>query len=94
MSDIGGGQKSVFSSFLADFSARRARSIVSVFLEYPSCRQKITFCAIKSLILNGSCSNFEHFSLKIGHIFLPSLKTLSSKIKIIYLSIIKNLKTC
>ena len=36
----------------------------------------------KPLIFNGSCSTFEHFSLKIGHIFLPSLKPLSSKIKI------------
>ena len=39
-------------------------------------------CAIKSLLLNGSCSNFEYFSLKMVHIFLPSLKTLSSKMKI------------
>ena len=31
MSDIEGGQKSVFSSFLADFSARRARSMVGPF---------------------------------------------------------------
>ena len=56
---------------------------------YPSSRQKITFCALKSLIFNGSCSNFEHFNLKTGHIFLQSLKTLSSKIKF-PLSIIKN----
>ena len=47
------------------------------------------FCAIKSFILNGSCSYFEYFSLQIGHIFLLSLKTLSSKIKnsYIYLSV-------
>ena len=44
--------------------------------------QKIMFCAIKSFILNGSCSNCEYFSLKMAHIFLPSLKTLFSKIKI------------
>ena len=48
---------------------------------YPSGWHEIKFCAIKSLILNGSCSNFEYFSLKMGLIFVPSLKTLSSKIK-------------
>ena len=31
--------------------------------------KKIRFCAIRSLIFNGSCSNFEHFSLIIGQIF-------------------------
>ena len=50
--------------------------------KYPSGRQKIMFCAIKSVLFSGSCSRFERFSLKTGHIFLPSLKTLSSKIKI------------
>ena len=56
---------------------------------YTSCRQKIKFCVIQSLIFNGSCKNFENISLKIGHIFLPKLKSLSSKIKIssIYLSL-------
>ena len=51
-------------------------------LLYPADRQKVMFCAIIPLIFDGSCSNVEHFSSKIGHIFLPSLKTLSSKIKI------------
>ena len=46
-----------------------------------SSRQKITFCAITSLIFNGYCSSFKHLGLKLGHIFLPSLKILSSKIK-------------
>ena len=52
-------------------------------------REKITFRAIKSLIFNGSCSNFEYMSLEMGHIFLQSLNTISSKIKIstIYLSL-------
>ena len=34
-------------------------------LLYDSGKQEI-FCAIKSLILDGSCSNFKYFSLKIG----------------------------
>ena len=38
-------------------------------LLYPPGRKKIRFCAIRSLIFNGSCSNFEHFSLIIGQIF-------------------------
>ena len=38
--------------------------------------------SVYTLILNVSCSDFEYFSLKMGHIFLPSLKILSSKIKI------------
>ena len=46
-----------------------------------SSRHQITFCAITSLIFNGSCSSFKHLGLKLGHIFLPSLKILSSKIK-------------
>ena len=35
------------------------------------------------------CLNFEYISLKTGHIFLPSLKILSSKMKksSIYLSL-------
>ena len=45
---------------------------------YPSRRPKIMFCAIKSLF-KGSCSNFAYFSVQMGHIFLPSLKMLSSK---------------
>ena len=48
-------------------------------------KQKITFWAIKFLIFNGSCSNFESFSFTIGHISLPSLKTLNSKIKISFI---------
>ena len=36
-------------------------------------------------LIRHSCSNFEHFSLKIGHIFLPNLKTLSSKITVAYI---------
>ena len=38
-------------------------------LGWVSGRKKIRFCAIRSLIFNGSCSNFEHFSLIIGQIF-------------------------
>ena len=51
-------------------------------LLYPLGRKKIRICAIKSLIFNGSRSNFEHFSLIIGHIFfklyLQKYKFLSS----------------
>ena len=36
---------------------------------YPSGRYKVTFCNIKALIFNGSCSSFERFSFQIGHIF-------------------------
>ena len=43
--------------------------------------EKITFCAIKSLIFNASCSNIEYISLRMGHIFLPGLKILPSRIK-------------
>ena len=43
---------------------------------------KNNVCSIKYLIFNRSCSNFEYVSSKTSHIFLPSLKTLSSKIKI------------
>ena len=65
--------------------------ILSSKLLYPSGKQEVMFCDIKSLILNGSGSNFEHFSLKTSHIFLPSSKTLSSTTKkFVYLSIIKN----
>ena len=62
---------------------------LSILLLHPSGRQKITFYAIKSLIFNGSCSDFEHFSLKIGRIFLLSLKILSSKIIISLFFIVK-----
>ena len=72
--------------FLSESIRRRSISFgrdrfqLESILLHPSGRQEIKFCAIKSLILNGYCSNFEYFSLKISHIFLPSLKTLSSKI--------------
>ena len=50
----------------------------------PAGRQKITFCEIKSLKINGSSSNFEHFSLKIGHIFPANLKTIIKNKKWLY----------
>ena len=62
----------------------------TVTLLYPSGGQKIKFCTIKSLIFNGSCSNFEHFSLKMGPIFLQSLKNIFKNKNFLYLSIIKN----
>ena len=40
------------------------------------------FYAIKSLTFSESCSNSKCISLKMSRIFLPSLKTLSSRIKI------------
>ena len=43
---------------------------------YPSVRQIVMFCAIKSILFNESCLNFEHFRFKIGrrHNFVQSLQ--------------------
>ena len=49
-----------------------------LYLLYPLDRQKVLFCAIKSLIFKGSRLKFEHFR---SH-FSESFKTLSFKIKI------------
>ena len=46
------------------------------------------FYVLKSLIFNGSCSNFKHLSLKIGHIFWESLKTIFKNKNFLYLTII------
>ena len=56
-------------------------------LLYPSGRKKIRFCAIRSLIFNGSCSDFEHFSLiiHVGQIFENSIQIY--KFLSIYLSL-------
>ena len=51
-------------------------------LLFSSGRLKVMLCVVKSFLFNGSCSNFEHLILKIGHIFVPSLEILSSKRKL------------
>ena len=60
-------------------------------LLYASGRQKVTFCSIKSLLFNGSCSNNEHFSLNKGHIFSAKFEnSIFKNVNVIYLSIIKH----
>ena len=65
------------------------RLIYRIVVSYMQAKRNI--CAMKSLIFIGSCSNFDHFSLKIGHIFLQNLKNSVFKNKnSLYLSIITN----
>ena len=55
---------------------------------YPLHRQKVTFYAIKSLLFNAYCSNFEHFYLKIGHYLYAKFQSFVFKNKsYLYLSI-------
>ena len=66
--------------------SERIQQISPVFLNclllFPSGKQKVTFY-VKSLVFSRPCSNFEHLSLKLSHIFLLILKFCIQKIKIL-----------